>query len=386
MRDFVARRIAAVPPSGIRRFFDIAATMDDVISLGIGEPDFVTPKEILDAGVRSLEKGQTHYTSNSGILELRQAIAENLERLYGVSYEPRSEILVTVGVSEALYLALTAVLDAGDEVIVPTPCFVAYLPEVVFASGVPVPLRTKLEDQFQVRAEAIEALLTPRTKALLIGYPNNPTGAVMTRDNLQALADVAERHDLLVISDEIYDRLVYAGHRHICFASLPRMRERTVTLGGFSKDYAMTGWRIGYAAAPAPLLAEMRKIHQYTIMSSPTTAQVAAIEALQHGEEHVRAMVAEYDRRRQLIVTGLNELGLPTFEPRGAFYAFPAIAATGMEDETFAERLLTEERVAVVPGSAFGADGNHVRCSYATAYERIEEALERIRRFMQRHG
>ena len=386
MRDFVAHRIAAVPPSGIRRFFDIAAPLDNVISLGIGEPDFVTPKEILQAGVRSLEKGETHYTSNSGILELRQAIAENLERLYGVSYEPRSEILVTVGVSEALYLALSAVLDPGDEVIVPTPCFVAYQPEVIFAGGVPVPLRARPEDQFQVRAEAVEDLLTPRTKALLIGYPNNPTGAVMTRENLQALADLAERHDLLVISDEIYDRLVYAGHQHVCFASLPRMRERTVTLGGFSKDYAMTGWRIGYAAAPARLLAEMRKIHQYTIMSSPTTAQVAAVEALEHGEEHVRAMVTEYDRRRRLIVAGLNELGLPTFEPRGAFYAFPSISATGMDDESFAERLLQEERVAVVPGSAFGADGNHVRCSYATAYERIEEALERIRRFMQRHG
>jgi len=386
MRDFVARRIAAVPPSGIRRFFDIAATMDDVISLGIGEPDFVTPKEILDAGIRSLEKGETHYTSNSGILELRQAIAENLERLYGVSYEPRSEVLVTVGVSEALYLALTAALDPGDEVIVPTPCFVAYQPEVIFAGGVPIPLRTALEDEFQARAPAVEALLTPRTKALLLGYPNNPTGAVMSRPNLQALADLAERHDLLVISDEIYDRLVYADHQHVCFASLPRMRERTITLGGFSKDYAMTGWRIGYAAAPAPLLAEMRKIHQYTIMSSPTTAQVAAVQAIQTGEEHVRSMVAEYDRRRRLIVAGLNELGLPTFEPRGAFYAFPSISATGMDDETFAERLLQEERVAVVPGSAFGADGNHVRCSYATAYERIEEALERIRRFMGRHG
>jgi aminotransferase len=386
MRDFVARRIAAVPPSGIRRFFDIAATMDDVISLGIGEPDFVTPKEILDAGIRSLEKGETHYTSNSGILELRQAIAENLERLYGARYEPRSEVLVTVGVSEALYLALTAVLDPGDEVIVPTPCFVAYQPEVIFAGGVPIPLRTALEDEFQARAPAVEALLTPRTKALLLGYPNNPTGAVMSRPNLQALADLAERHDLLVISDEIYDRLVYADHQHVCFASLPRMRDRTITLGGFSKDYAMTGWRIGYAAAPAPLLAEMRKIHQYTIMSSPTTAQVAAVQAIQAGEEHVRSMVAEYDRRRRLIVAGLNELGLPTFEPRGAFYAFPAISATGMDDETFAERLLQEERVAVVPGSAFGADGNHVRCSYATAYERIEEALERIRRFMRRHG
>jgi aminotransferase len=263
---------------------------------------------------------------------------------------------------------------------------VAYQPEIVFAGGVPVPLRTRLQDEFQARAQDVEALITPRTKALLIGYPNNPTGAVMSRENLQALAAVAEKHDLLVISDEIYDRLVYGGHRHVCFAALPGMRERTITLGGFSKDYAMTGWRIGYAAAPAPLLAEMRKIHQYTIMSSPTTAQVAAIEALQQGDGHVRAMVSEYDRRRRLIVAGLNELGLPTFEPRGAFYAFPSIAAVGMDDETFAEKLLQEERVAVVPGSAFGADGNHVRCSYATAYEKIEQALERIRKFMQRHG
>lgn len=386
MRDFAARRIAAVPPSGIRRFFDIAATMDDVISLGIGEPDFTTPPNILERGIRSLQQGQTHYTSNSGLIELRQAIADHLRRLYGVEYDARSEVLVTVGVSEALYLALTAVLDPGDEVIVPTPCFVAYQPEVIFAGGVPVPLPTRVEDAFQVRAEDVESRLTPRSKALLIGYPNNPTGAVMERPQLQALAELAERRDLLVISDEIYDRLVYAGHQHVCFASLPGMRDRTITLGGFSKAYAMTGWRIGYAAAPAPLLAELRKVHQYTIMSAPTTAQWAAVEALLHGEDHVQAMVAEYDRRRRLIVQGLNALGLPTFEPKGAFYAFPSIDAAGMDDETFAERLLQEERVAVVPGSAFGADGHYIRCSYATAYEKIEEALERIRRFMERHG
>jgi aminotransferase len=386
MRDFVARRVAQVPPSGIRRFFDIAASMQDVISLGIGEPDFVTPRHILEAGIRSLERGQTHYTSNSGIPELRQAIASHLQRLYGVAYEPHSEVLVTVGVSEALYLALTAILDPGDEVIVPTPCFVAYQPEIVFAGGTPVPLQTHVQDAFQVKAESVQSLISPKTKALLIGYPNNPTGAVMSRENLQALADLAARHDLLVISDEIYDQLVYSDHQHVCFASLPGMQERTVTLGGFSKDYAMTGWRIGYAAAPAPLLAALRKIHQYTIMSSPTTAQVAAIEALTHGEEHVRMMVAEYDRRRRLIVSGLNSLGLPTFEPKGAFYAFPSIAASGLDDESFAEALLQEERVAVVPGSAFGADGNYVRCSYATAYEKIEEALERMRRFMERHG
>jgi aminotransferase len=386
MRDFVARHIKAVPPSGIRRFFDIAATMEDVISLGIGEPDFRTPEPILQAGVLSLQRGQTHYTSNSGTIELREALAAHLEALYQVAYEPRSEILVTVGVSEAVYLALTAVLDPGDEVIVPTPCFVAYQPEVVFAGGTPVPVKTRVEDAFQVMAADVEALITSRTKAILIGYPNNPTGAVMSRERLLDLADVVARHDLLVISDEIYDRLVYAGHRHVCFASLPGMRQRSITLGGFSKDYAMTGWRIGYAAAPAPLLAELRKVHQYTIMSAPTTAQAAALEALASGEAHVQAMVAKYDRRRRLIVAGLNELGLPTFEPCGAFYAFPSVRSTGMDDNTFAERLLQEERVAVVPGNAFGADGDFVRCSYATSYEKIEQALERIRRFMQRHG
>jgi len=344
MRDFVARRIAGVPPSGIRRFFDIAATMDDVVSLGIGEPDFVTPEPILRAGIKSLEQGETHYTSNSGIPEL-----------------------------------------PGDEVIVPTPCFVSYQPEVIFAGGTPVVLKTRVEDDFQVSASDLKALITPKTKALLFGYPNNPTGAVMSRERLQALAEVAKEHDLLVISDEIYDRLVY-DHEHVCIASLDGMHDRTITLGGFSKDYAMTGWRIGYAAAPSPILGAMRKIHQYTIMSAPTVSQVAALEALRIGNEHVEMMVAEYNRRRRLIVDGFNELGLKTFEPRGAFYAFPSIEASGMDDEAFAERLLDEERVAVIPGNAFGADGNFVRCSYATSYEKIEEALERMRRFMQRHG
>jgi len=387
MREFVARRVANVPPSGIRRFFDIAATMDDVISLGIGEPDFITPQPILEAGISSLRKGETHYTSNAGILELRQALSTHLERLYGVYYAPESELLITVGVSEALYLALTAVVDPGDEVIVPTPCFVSYHPEVIFAGGKPITLKTGVEDDFQIQTEALEALITPQTKALLIAYPNNPTGAVMSRERMQEVADLAEKYDLLVISDEIYDRLVYGGHKHVCFASLPGMRERTITLGGFSKDYAMTGWRVGYAAAPVHLLSAMLKIHQYTIMCAPTMSQVTALEALTNGEEHVQAMVAKYDRRRRLIVAGLNELGLPTFEPRGAFYAFPNIEASGMDDETFAERLLQEEHVAVIPGNAFSTEGrNFVRCSYATAYEQIEEALERIRRFMQRHG
>lgn len=386
MRDFVASHVASVPPSGIRRFFDIAATMDDVISLGIGEPDFTTPDSVLKAGIRSLEAGQTHYTSNSGMLELRETLSHHLERLYHISYDPGSELLITVGVSEALYLALTAVLDVGDEVLVPTPCFVSYQPEVIFAGGKPVPLPTRPDDGFQVHVDELEAHITPRTKVLLIGYPNNPTGAVMSRERLLEIAAIAEKHDLLVLSDEIYDQLIYGGHEHVCFASLPGMKDRTITLGGFSKDYAMTGWRLGYAAAPPDILAAMRKIHQYTIMSAPTTAQVAGIEALKNGLPYVQEMVAEYDRRRKLIVGGLNELGLKTFEPLGAFYAFPDISASGMDDETFAEKLLAEEQVALVPGNAFGAPPHFVRCSYATAYEQIEEALERMHRFMQRYG
>ena len=386
MRNYVSQRVLSVPPSGIRRFFDIAATMKNVISLGIGEPDFVTPRPILQAGVASLERGETAYTSNSGVWELRQALSAHLQRMYGVGYDPEHELLITVGVSEALYLAMTAILDPGDEVIVPEPCFVAYQPEVVFAGGVPVTIATKVEDGFQVTAEAIERAITPRTKALLIGYPNNPTGAVMTRENLIAIGQVAEAHDLLVISDEIYDRLVY-GVEHVCFAALPGMRERTITLGGFSKGYAMTGWRLGYAAASAELLGAMRKVHQYTIMSAPTTAQAAGLEALQTGEPYVEAMVTEYNRRRRLLVDGLNTLGLECFEPKGAFYAFPSVARSGMEDEEFAEALLGEEEVAVVPGSAFGASGTgYVRMVYATAYEKIEEALNRMERFMRRHG
>ncbi len=386
MRSFVSRKVQVVPPSGIRRFFDIAATMDDVISLGIGEPDFVTPEAVLRAGADSLLAGETHYTSNSGIRELRLALAEHLARLYGVEYDPETELLITVGVSEALYLAFAATLDQGDEVLVPEPCFVAYNPEVIFAGGVPVNICTSVENDFQLLATDVEAAITPRTKALLLGYPNNPTGAVMSRQRLLEVAQVAEKHDLLVISDEIYDRLVY-GIEHTCFPTLPGMRQRTVLLGGFSKSYAMTGWRIGYAAGPAEVLGAMRKVHQYTIMSAPTVAQHAALEALLHGEEAVQEMRTEYDRRRRLIVDGLNAIGLDCFEPRGAFYAFPSIAATGMSDEVFSERLIMEEKVACVPGSAFGACGQgHVRCSYATAYEKIEEALERMARFARRHG
>ena len=385
-RSFVSERIAAVPPSGIRRFFDIAATMDDVISLGIGEPDFGTPEPIVQAGIEALKRGETHYSSNSGLMELRRAIAEHLDRMYGQTYNPESEVLVTVGVSEALHLALAATLDPGDEVIIPHPCFVSYAPEVVFAGGTPVVIPTTVEHDFQVTAEAIREAITPRTKALLISYPNNPTGAVMRRERMDEIAAVAKQHDLLVISDEVYDRLVY-GVEHVCFPSLPGMYERTVLLQGFSKAYAMTGWRIGFMAAPCGILDTMRKVHQYTIMCASTVAQYAALTALQEGEPYVQEMVAEYDRRRRLIVDGLNEIGLKCFEPQGAFYAFPSIEITGMDGTEFAETLLHEEKVAVVPGHAFGKAGEgYVRCSYATAYEKIEEALERLHRFVRKHG
>ncbi len=385
-RQYVATRVAGLKPSGIRKFFDIVATMQDVISLGIGEPDFTTPPGILQAGIRSLERGATHYTSNAGLFELRQALSEHLQRLYGVSYNPQSELLISVGVSEALYLAMTTLLNPGEEVIVPTPCFVAYQAEVILAGGVAVEVPTHVEDGFQIRPDALEAAITPRTKAILISSPNNPTGGVATREVLLEIGRIAEKHDLVVVSDELYDQLVY-GVEHVCFASLPGMWQRTVLLGGFSKNYAMTGWRVGFAAAPEEILRGMLRVHQYTIMSAPTTAQEAALEALKNGAPYVEEMRQEYDRRRRLIVAGLNHLGLPTFEPHGAFYAFPDVRASGMDEEAFAQRLLQEERVAVVPGTAFGPGGEgYVRCSYATAYEKIEEALNRLERFMRRYG
>jgi aminotransferase len=385
-KQYLAEKVVTLKPSGIRKFFDIVATMQDVISLGIGEPDFTTPNSILEIGIRSMKSGATHYTSNAGRIGLRQAIVDHLNRMYGVAYDPVTEMIATVGVSEALYLAMTALLNPGEEVIIATPCFVAYQAEVTLAGGVPVELPCLVEDNFVLRPEALEAAITPRTKALLIGYPNNPTGAVASREELLAIAKVVEKHDLIVISDELYDQLIY-GVSHVCFAALPGMRQRTILLGGFSKNYAMTGWRIGFAAAPAELLTGLARVHQYTIMCAPTMAQDAAIEAIQNGAGEVEIMRQEYDRRRKLIVGGLNELGLPTFEPHGAFYAFPDIRVTGLDDETFAQRLLDEEKVAVVPGSAFGAGGEgFVRCSYATAYEKIEEALKRMKSFMRRHG
>ncbi|GMQ78231.1 MAG: aminotransferase class I/II-fold pyridoxal phosphate-dependent enzyme [Anaerolineae bacterium] len=386
MQKYISRRVAKAPPSGIRKFFDIAATMENVISLGIGEPDFITPEPVLNEGIASLKRGETKYTSNSGTIELREALSNHLSRLYNLYYDPADEIVITVGVSEALYLAVTAVIDPGDEVIIPEPCFVSYAPEITFAGGKPVMVATRVEDDFQVTAETILKAITPHTKAILLGYPNNPTGAVMSRKIMSEIAEAAVYHDLLILSDEIYDRLVY-GVDHTSVPTLPGMRDRTILLGGFSKDYAMTGWRIGYACANPELLGAMRKVHQYTIMSAPTTAQAAGLAALLHGEEHVQQMRAEYDRRRRLIVDGFNTLGLSCFEPRGAFYAFPSIRASGMNSDDFAMRLLEEQEVAVVPGDAFGSSGSgFIRASYATAYEKIEEALGRIETFMRRYG
>jgi aminotransferase len=382
----LSERVRAVPPSGIRRFFDILATMDDVISLGVGEPDFDTPREIVEAGVESLREGRTHYTSNYGTLELRTALAEHLERRYGLAYDPRTEILVTVGASEAVDLALRATCDPGDEVILHEPSYVAYVPAIVFAGGTVVHVPTRFEDDFALDPADVEAAITPRTKALFLGYPANPTGAVLDDDVQDELARIARDHDLLVYSDEIYDRLAYGTYRHRAFSALPGMRDRTILMGGFSKAYAMTGWRVGYVCAPAAILDGIVKVHQYGIMSAPTVAQDAALAALQAGEPAVEAMVAEYDRRRRLLVDGLNAIGLETFEPRGAFYAFPRITSTGLTSDEFTERLLVEEKVAVVPGDAFGPSGaGHVRMCYATAYDRLEEAIVRIGRFTERH-
>jgi aminotransferase len=381
----LAERVLAVPPSGIRRFFDILATMDDVISLGVGEPDFDTPERIVAAGVRSLHNGRTHYTSNYGTVELRRALADHLEGRYGVAYDPAGELLITVGASEAVDLALRATCDPGDEVVLHEPSYVAYVPAVVFAGGVVRHVATRLDDDFALDPAAVEAAITPRTKALFLGYPCNPTGAVLPDDVQDAIADIASRHDLLVYSDEIYDRLAYGSYRHRAFSALPGMRDRTILMGGFSKAYAMTGWRVGWLAAPAAILEGIVKVHQYGIMSAPTVAQDAALVALVEGEPDVEAMVAEYDRRRRLVVDGFNAIGLETFEPRGAFYAFPRITSTGLDSETFAQRLLDEEHVAVVPGGAFGPSGEgHVRACYATSYEKLEEALARIGRFVER--
>ena len=385
-RPLTSKRCDALPASGIRRFFDIIATMDDVISLGVGEPDFVTPEQIREAAVRSIKQGHTHYTSNFGMIQLREAIAADLSRRFGATYDPATELMCVSGVSEGLNIAFQAILDPGDEVLSPDPYYVAYPPNVLMAGGRFVSVPTYETNDFKLQVEDLERYVTPETRALLMGYPANPTGATMTRSELLAIAEFVQRHDLLVVIDEIYARLTYSG-QHTCFAALPGMKERTILLGGFSKAYAMTGWRLGYVAAPAEALEAMMKVHQYLMMSAPTVAQYAALEALRSAEEDVQLMLAEYDRRRQLVVGRFNGMGLHCFEPRGAFYCFPNITRTGMDDETFARTLLDEERVAVVPGTAFGASGaGHVRACYATAYEEIVEAMNRIERFVARHS
>jgi len=384
MDNLISQKVHSISPSGIRKFFDLLSSVEGVISLGVGEPDFVTPWHIREAATRSLEKGYTMYTSNYGMLELRQELAKYLEHHYGVSYQPEREILVTVGVSEGLDLAVRAILNPGDEVIIPDPWYVSYPPCVILAGGTPVFVPVSKQNNFVLKAEDVEPLINKQTKAILIGYPSNPTGAVMSREELAGIAKLAQKYNLLVISDEIYARLVY-GVEHTCFASLPGVKEQTILLGGFSKAFAMTGWRIGYIAANEQLIEAMLKIHQYTILCVPTMSQMAAIEALRSAEDDVAKMVKEYDRRRRFIVKKLNEIGLPCFEPKGAFYAFPSIEATGMSSEEFAERLLMEERVAVVPGSAFGQCGEgFVRCCYATSLTNIEKALKRMERFVKK--
>ncbi len=382
-RSPISQRVRKIPPSGIRKFFDLLQNMEGVISLGVGEPDFTTPWTIREAAIYSITQGHTMYTSNYGTMELRRAIAAHLERLYGVNYDPATEILVTIGVSEALDLSLRALIDPGDEVLISDPCYVAYSPCAILAGGVPVPVPTHVSDQFSLQASEVERRLTDRSKVMLLGYPCNPTGAVMDRTDLTAIAELVQRKDLIVVADEIYDQLVYDGS-HTCFASLPGMRERTVLLGGFSKSYAMTGWRVGYAAAPAEILEAMMKVHQYVTMCAPTMSQDAALEALKRGSRDVDEMRESYDRRRRFIVSELNNMGLTCFEPKGAFYAFPSITSTGLSSDEFAERLLVEEKVAVVPGSAFGACGEgFVRCCYATSLDEIKEAMERIGRFIR---
>lgn len=374
---------AEIPPSGIRKFFDLLLTMDNVISLGVGEPDFDTPWNISQAAIASIEKGMTMYTSNRGLAELRELLAADLDRRYHAKYCPETEMIVTSGVSEALDVAVRAVVDPGDEVLVVDPCFVSYQPEVLMAGGRPKALPCRAEDQFKVTPEALMESVTPKTKVLMINFPNNPTGGVMGADDLKAIADIVIDHDLLVISDEVYAELTYDGH-HVSTAAIDGLWDRTITLNGFSKAYAMTGWRLGYVCAPKEICDAALKIHQYVMMSAPTAAQFAAIEALKNGEDAKNEMVAEYRMRRNLFVKGLNDVGLPCHLPKGAFYAFPSIAGTGLSDEEFAEQLLKEQHVAVVPGSAFGESGRgHVRTCYAVDRSKLSDAVHRIGMFVE---
>ncbi|MBQ2837499.1 MAG: aminotransferase class I/II-fold pyridoxal phosphate-dependent enzyme [Peptococcaceae bacterium] len=382
---FVKQKVVDLPPSGIRKFFDLAASMEGCISLSIGEPDFVTPKLMMDAAIDSLNQGKTAYTSNAGLMELREEICNYLKK-YDLSYEAATEVLVTVGASEAIDLAFRALVGEGDEVLIPDPSFVCYGPLATMAGATPVYLNTYEKDDFRLMAEELEAKITPNSKVLLLPYPNNPTGGIMSKEDYEPIAEVVKKHNLFVICDEIYSELVYGGEKHFSFAALPGMKERSIVLNGFSKAFAMTGWRVGYACGPADVIAAITKIHQYGIMSAPTMGQYGALEGLRNGDEEVAKMVASYDERRKVIVQGFRDMGLSCFEPKGAFYCFPCIKSTGMSSEEFVEQLLMEEKVAVVPGNAFGASGEgFIRCSYASSMENIKEALKRIEAFINRH-
>ncbi|MCR5176438.1 MAG: aminotransferase class I/II-fold pyridoxal phosphate-dependent enzyme [Anaerovibrio sp.] len=381
--DRISPVVKNVPPSGIRKFFDIASEMEDVISLGVGEPDFITPWSIRESCVYGLEQGYTSYTANRGLMELREEICILHKNRFDLDYDPKTNVLVTVGVSEALDIAMRTILCPGDEILIPEPCYVSYKACATLAGGIPVPVAAKAANDFRITPDDLEPHVSPKTKALLIGYPNNPTGAILSKEELEAIARFAIKHDLIVISDEIYGDLTYGGVKHICFAGLPEMKDRTILLNGFSKAYAMTGWRIGYALSNPDIIAAMTKIHQYTMLCAPITAQIAAVEALRHGEKYMRKMVSEYDKRRRLIYDGLQNAGLKCFEPKGAFYIFPDITSTGLTSEEFAEKILIQEHVALVPGNAFGESGEgFVRCSYATSIEQISEALARIEHFV----
>lgn len=383
--DLIADKAASLQPSGIRKFFDIVAEMDDVISLGVGEPDFDTPWHIRDEGIYSLEKGRTFYTSNSGLKELRMEIAAYLQRTQGLEYHYLSQIFVTVGGSEAIDLAMRAMINPGDEVLIPQPSYVSYEPCVVMADGKPVVIELKEENQFRLTPEELEAAITPKTKILVMPFPNNPTGAIMEREDLEKLVPIIEKYDLFVVSDEIYGELTYGGKKHVSIAALPGMQERTILINGFSKAYAMTGWRLGYACGPKEVIRQMVKIHQYCIMCAPTTSQYAAVEALRNGDEDVRRMRESYDERRRFVLFTLKEMGLPCFEPEGAFYVFPCIREFGMTSDEFATNLLKEEKVAIVPGTAFGNCGEgYLRISYAYSIESLKKALKRLENYVRR--
>jgi len=385
MSKYVSRVVKSIPPSGIRKFFDLVSQTEGVVSLGVGEPDYVTPWHIREACFYSLEQGYTMYTSNQGLLELREEIAAYEKRRIGIEYSPAREILVTVGVSEAVDLALRALVEPGDEVLVPEPSYVSYAPGATLTYGKAVPVQTYDIDEYRLRPDVLESCITPKSKVLILSYPNNPTGGIMHRRDLESLVDIIIKNDLIVITDEIYSELTYNG-KHVSIASLPGMKDRTVLMNGFSKAFAMTGWRIGYACGHPDIIGAMTKIHQYTVMCAPIMGQKAAVEALRHGQAEMKKMVDNYNYRRKMILSGLREIGLDCFEPRGAFYCFPSIKISGMSSEEFCEKLLLEEQVAVVPGNAFGACGEgFIRCCYAASINSIEEALARMEKFLNRH-